>query len=372
MLTNGEKVAAKFFDGRSARPRDALVSISRRYGDPALLIEAEGMPPLYWRMQNLRELTDQARDEGIVLQHAEDDLARLIVPHGHAEDAIRQVSSDLGKRVVKKGMVRKLVIWTGGAVASVVLIMFVILPALSDQLATMIPPEREAAMGRTALRQIERFLLGSEKSLACTDEKGLAALAKMTARLTAGADIPYELNVQVYNHPMVNAFAVPGGNVVLFEGLLKAADTPEEVAGVLAHELGHVVNRDPTRLTLRSAGSVGILGMVFGDFAGGFFALVLAEQLIRASYAQDAEAGADLFAHETLRRAGLPSAPFGGFFLKLRDKYGDSDGLISHLASHPDLAGRAAAAEAADTVGGAAYEAVLTAAEWRDLQGVCG
>ncbi|MCP5086498.1 MAG: M48 family metallopeptidase, partial [Rhodobacteraceae bacterium] len=306
------------------------------------------------------------------LQHVDDDLARLIVPHGHAEDVIREISGNLGKRRVQKGMIRKLVFWVGGAVASVALIMFVILPSMADQLAKMIPPEREAALGRTALRQIERYMLGSENSLGCTSPKGLHALQKMTTRLTVQADIPYDLNVQVFNHPMVNAFAVPGGNVVLFEGLLKAADTPEEVAGVLAHEIGHVVHRDPTRLTLRSAGSVGILGMVFGDFAGGFFALVLAEQLISASYAQDAEAGADAYAHDALAAAGLPSQPFAGFFLKLKDKYGDSDGLMSHLASHPDLVGRAAAAEAADAVGEGGFEAVLTEAEWADLKGVCG
>ncbi|MCP5074945.1 MAG: peptidase M48 Ste24p, partial [Rhodobacteraceae bacterium] len=114
------------------------------------------------------------------------------------------------------------------------------------------------------------------------------------------------------------------------------------------------------------------LGMVFGDFAGGFFALVLAEQLISASYAQDAEADADAYANDALAEAGLPSQPFAGFFLKLKDKYGDSDGLMSHLASHPDLVGRAAAAEAADVVGDGVYEAVLTDAEWADLKGVCG
>ena len=62
----------------------------------------------------------------------------------------------------------------------------------------------------------------------------------------------------VRQHKTINAFAVPGGNVVLFEGLLDAARSPEEVAGVLGHEVGHVMNRDPMRLNLRSAGSVGI------------------------------------------------------------------------------------------------------------------
>lgn len=164
----------------------------------------------------------------------------------------------------------------------------------------------------------------------------------------------------VRQHKTINAFAVPGGNVVLFEGLLDAARSPEEVAGVLGHEVGHVMNRDPMRLTWRSAGSVGILGMVFGDFAGGFMALVLTEKLISARYAQDAESGADEFAHGLMADAKLPSASFAEFFKTLKDKHGDQKGLMSHLASHPDLDGRALAAVAADVVDDASYDPVLT------------
>ncbi|MCP5075393.1 MAG: hypothetical protein GY947_19140, partial [Rhodobacteraceae bacterium] len=135
MQDNSEKVDAKFYDGRSARPRAAQVSLASRDGAPTLKIESEGMNTVFWRSDNLREIRDQARDEGIVLQHVDDDLARLIVPHGHAEDVIREISGNLGKRTVQKGMIRKLVFWVGGAVASVALIMFVILPSMADQLA---------------------------------------------------------------------------------------------------------------------------------------------------------------------------------------------------------------------------------------------
>jgi len=365
------EVTAQFFDGQSARAYEAALTVVRHDGKPTLLIECAGKPDVLWPVNHLRELSNQARNQGIVLQLDGDDTARLIVPQDHAEEVIREISPNLRKRSVSGKMVRKLVLWAGGAAASVAVILLVILPAMSDQLATMIPPAREAALGRTALKQIERFMLGSQKSLTCTNKAGVAALNKMTARLAKGADIPYDLNVQVYNHKLVNAFAVPGGNVVIFDGLIKIADTPEEVAGVLAHEIGHVFYRDPTRLTLRSASSAGILGMVFGDFAGGFAALVITERLINASYAQDAEAGADVFAYQVLNKVGLPSAPLGDFFDKLKKKYGDDEGLMSHLASHPNLAGRAKAARQASTVSADTFEAILTSEEWADLRRIC-
>lgn len=365
-------VAGKYFDGASARAHRVTVRLDARDGVQGLVIDGAGDAPLFWPLEALREVGDQARDEGIVLHPVGQSAARLVLPHGEAEAVIRAVAPKLSRREVSRTMWRRLALWGGGAVASVVLILFAIIPALSDTLATMIPPERERALGRQALNQIGRFLGGEgSEAMTCTRPDGHAALQKMVARLTREHHAGQPLDVRVFRHPMVNAFAVPGGHVVLFEGLIAAAESPEEVAGVLAHEIGHVAHRDPTRLALRTAGSVGILGMVFGDFAGGALALVLAQRLMAADYTQAAEAAADAFAHEMLGAAGLPTLPFANFFLRLRAEHGDTEGLLSHLASHPDLASRAERAQAADRIGPEGFEPVLTQAEWAALRAIC-
>lgn len=364
-------VSGKYFDGNSARQHGVQVYKDTRHGTAVLVIQPDTGAEVIWPIAELREVTEQARDEGIVLRLGQDGIARLIVPHGAAEDTIRAIAPDLGQVRVSRSKIRQLVLWIGGAVASVVLIMVVILPALANQLATMIPVEREQALGRTALGQISSFLGGDLAEMTCSNPAGLKALEKMTERMVGDTAIPYDLKVNVFNHKMINAFAVPGGQVVLFKGLIDAARTPEEVAGVLGHEVGHVVHRDPTRLMLRSAGSVGILGMVFGDFAGGALALVLTEQLISAKYSQEAEADADVFAHDLLAETGLPANSFAQFFVTLREKHGDSEGFMSHLASHPNLQGRAEAARAADVIGDGPYTPVLNAAEWADLRKIC-
>ena len=157
---------------------------------------------------------------------------------------------------------------------------------------------------------------------------------------------------------------------MVFEGLLQAAKSPEEVAGVIGHELGHVVHRDPLRLALRSAGTVGIVGMVLGDFTGGTLAVVLAEQLISASYAQDAEAATDAFGFKLLADSGLPSSALGGFFDRIAELVGRSDGPMSHLASHPDIRARADAARAADRMKGV-FTPILSTTQWQDLRDIC-
>ncbi len=364
-------VSAKFFDGQSARSHKVTVRVVDHENGSALLIEQDGQAPQYWPVQHLRELRHQARDEGIVLRLDGSDPARLIIPHGPAEDIIRKISPDLNQRHIPKSMQRKLLIWAGGAIASVSLILLVLLPVLSGQLAKMIPLSREIALGRTTIEQIDKYLSKSDKSLTCHSEAGDLALAKMITRLTSRADLPYQLNVRIFNYNQENAFAVPGGYIVLFSGLIKAAASAEEVAGVLAHEIGHVVHRDSTRRTLRTAGSAGIIGMIFGDFAGGFAVLAVTKQLINAQYSQGAESSADSFAHELLAKAGLPSAPMGDFFDKLKKKYGGKTGLMSHLASHPELGKRAEKARNASVVSIEKFTPILSESDWESLRQIC-
>lgn len=363
----------RYFDGKTSRE----YHVDGQFEDTGLRFHADGLEnEEFWSFDTIRRLPDQAADKGVVI-HPEGHIGRLIIDNPVSASIVERRAKNLDKREVNHAMRRRAMWWGGAAVASVLLILFVIIPSLANQLAKMLPLEREVALGRAAMSQIESFLTfgkdddDEDGGLTCSSTAGDAALVKMTERLTATFDNPYPLDVRVFDHPMINAFAVPGGHVVLFNGLLQAADTPEEVAGVLGHELGHVINRDPTRLTLRSGASAGILGMVFGDFAGGAAALIVAERLIAANYQQDAESEADLFAIEALSEAGLPTAPFGGFFEKLAGEYGDDESLMSHIASHPSLQGRADAAKAADTIGGKDFVPVLTQAEWTALKSIC-
>ncbi|GLQ35133.1 metalloendopeptidase [Amylibacter marinus] len=362
------ETSGKFFDGESAKSNAVAVSISPN----GVLITGEGID-VNWPMDQIRNLADQARDKGMVIETLDHTTARLVLLDDAAGAYMRQHNAKLGKRHVSSIMKKRVAFWGVGAMASVYLIMFIIIPAMANTLAGYIPVEREVAMGKVALGQIE-WLIGKtsdQDDLICQGAQGQKALDKMVARLTPHMDVPYPLDVKVYRSPMINAFAVPGGHVVLFDGLLAAANTPEEVAGVLGHEFGHVAHRDPTRLSLRTAGSAGILGLVFGDFSGGFAALALAETLISASYAQDAETNADAFSHDLFERAQLPSARFADFFSNLREDFGDQNGLMSHIASHPDLEGRQQAAMKADVIGDRTFEPVLTSLEWAALKRIC-
>ncbi|MEM7240802.1 MAG: M48 family metallopeptidase [Pseudomonadota bacterium] len=365
---SGKYTSGKFFDGQTATPHEVAVEIT-----PTQIRIAKGSEAIIWPMENVKALSDQARRQGIVLECIDSGEERLVLPDDTIADHLKETVPALFKRRVSGKMKRRVMIWGGGAVASVCLILFVIIPLLANTLATFIPVQREVAMGNFTIKQIENVFVSAKKDQpkTCTTPQGQAALDKMIDRLTPHFENPYPPSVRVMRSPLVNAFAVPGGHVVLFEGLLKDAESPEEVAGVLAHEYGHVVNRDPTRLGLRTAGSAGILGLVFGDFAGGFAALALAEAMMNADYSQEAEMEADQFSHEVFARAGLPSSRLADFFARLEAEHGDVEGLLSYIATHPELKGREAAANAADVIQGADFEPVLTSLEFAALKRIC-
>jgi beta-barrel assembly-enhancing protease len=365
-------VFADYVDGETARVRRVKVSVQPASQGSVVRIEPTEGALVDWPIDDVRRIPDQAAKDAVVYGLTGDHPARLIVKDARLNAELSAACPDLKRRHKDPNLLKRLMILSIASVASVALIVFVLVPIMADQLATMLPAEGEQALGDSSIEQI-RLALDNSKATGlkdCRSTDGLAALAKMQARLSIGANLPYDIRLHVLDHKMINAFALPGGHIVLFEGLLDDAKNPLEVAGVLGHEMVHVEHRDPTRLALRSAGSVGVLGLLLGDFAGGAAVLFMTEKLIQAQYSQGAEAGSDTYAYALLAAAKLPTVPMADFFDRLHKKYGEEKGLMSHLASHPDSLGRSEAARAANTVEGD-FVPILTADEWASLQAIC-
>lgn len=355
-----------YFDGDTAVGDLAHVTVDE--GARALRIGRMGFAPLLWPLDDLRLLPDQAGGDLVILHRRDDPVARLILDDGLLLERLPDVRRPAP--LVRRG---RLMAWAAAALASVALIVFVLVPTMADQMADYIPPAGERALGAATLDQIRSALDESgmgEPVAFCNAPAGLTALEKLRARLAPGLPEGQEISVHVLDHEMINAFVLPGGYVVFFRGLIQAAETPEEVAAVFAHEIGHVVSRDPTRHALRSAGSIGVLGLLFGDFAGGALVLFLAERLIEASYAREAEAAADDFARALLIDTAIDPAALGTFFDRLRRAFGEEEGFLAHFTTHPALSDRILAAQA-DLPTGFTPRPLLTEPEWQVLQTIC-
>jgi predicted Zn-dependent protease len=247
-----------------------------------------------------------------------------------------------------------------GTIATVLLLATVAglwwsMPWLAGVIAERVPPAWEAKLGE----QVELQPWWGKR---CADPAGEAALAALTRRLTQGVDSPYPFAVSVHDNGTVNAFALPGGHIVLLRGLVSEAQSPDEVAGVLAHEMTHVLKRHPTRALIANSGLSLLFEITVGNGTGASLGLLLTT----LSYTRTMEAEADAGALMLLRRAGISTEGFAAFFERLVHR--EQGPKLPYLNSHPPSEERLAAARAEVVKG---TSPALPEAEWRALQAIC-
>jgi predicted Zn-dependent protease len=189
----------------------------------------------------------------------------------------------------------------------------------------------EEKLGNAAMEEIGR----SERR--CVDADREAAIMAIVNRLLEPMpNVPYKFRLTVFNDTSVNAFALPGGQIVLLRGLIERSKTPEELAGVLAHELQHVLKRHATRLLLQHASTGLMLVAVSGDLTGVMaYGLESARVLGTLSYSRGLESEADSEGVRMLMAADIDPAGMIDFFEKLRASEGNLQSATRYLNSHP-------------------------------------
>ncbi len=236
---------AHYTDGRTADRHAVRV----QPGQTALtLFDDTGAQIAVWPYAGLRLIEEVYGDRPGRLRHAEHGEAVLTVAHPRL---LAELEQRAGRRLRGHALLRPSLKLAGVALvllAAVVAGAFWAVPRLAAPAAHWVPVSWETALGE----QVVANLAASRR--ACRAPAGRAALAGLAERLVQPMRLPYGINVQVLDDPAVNALAAPGGQVLLFRGLLQAAESPDEVAGVLAHELAHVQERHPMRGVLRALG----------------------------------------------------------------------------------------------------------------------
>ena len=200
---------------------------------------------------------------------------------------------------------------------------------------TRIPVEWEEKLGTVAYREA---LAGK---VVVKEGPAVEAVQEMTKRLTATiVDNPYKFEMSLVSHDVVNAFALPGGHVVVFTGLLKKAESGEEVAGVLSHEISHVLERHGVERIVKQLGIVAVAAILFGDQQGLIgLAQQLGVELLTLRFSREQETEADLVGLHLLYDARIAPDGMIRFFERLSERDRDHVELFS---THPMSALRAA------------------------------
>jgi Zn-dependent protease with chaperone function len=205
---------------------------------------------------------------------------------------------------------------------------------LARSAARQVPIEWERQIGESARADFLR------NQTVLKDGPAVTAVQEITKRLSEQIPAnPYTFDVTVVRSETVNAFALPGGYVVVFTGLIKKADSPEEVAGVLAHELNHVVQRHAMERIVKTLGLVAIGSILFGNQEGLVgLAKQLGLELLTLKFGREQETEADITGIHLIHRAKI--APEG--MIRFFEKLSESDKLqVELLSTHPMSAARA-------------------------------
>lgn len=256
-------------------------------------------------------------------------LARLEVSDVTAQAEINARARFLGIERGGSGQTTRIVAWSLAAVVSILLIAVFGVPLVAQRLVPLVPLSFERRLGDMADNQVKAIFGGR----ICTDAAGNAAFSKLVETLRRASHLDVALQTAVLASPVPNAFALPGGKIYLFDGLLQKAESPDEIAGVIAHEMGHVSHRDQTRMVIQHGGMSFLIGLLFGDVTGSVAAIFVARSVFEASYSREAEQNADAFAIETMHALGRSPAPMGELLFRVTGAQGSR--TIGILASHP-------------------------------------
>jgi Zn-dependent protease with chaperone function len=252
------------------------------------------------------------------------------------------------------GVIDRLGLWWAAGIA-LVLSAVVVVGAVKglDLVARAIPYAWEQRLGDA--------ISGDFGEQACRAPGGQKALDGLARRLSPSGR---PIRLGVVNIPIVNAVALPGGRILIFRGLIDEARSPDEVAGVLAHEIGHVEHRHVMVALLRRFG----LGLLIGS---GGTAAEYGQALLDARYSRAAESEADEFSMKQLLQAGISPAATAAFFRRMSKEEAGMGGPLLYLASHPPSDERRRRFEAAAASGRVSFRPALSPSQWAALRSIC-
>jgi Zn-dependent protease with chaperone function len=201
-----------------------------------------------------------------------------------------------------------------------------------------------------------------------TDPVLKQGIDKIMKRLAPKKVDGFSFQPRVVDASIVNAFALPGGPMVVYTGLMRAAENPEQLAGVLAHEMSHVTRRHGMQRIAQSLGIVAGIQLLFGDVSGvAAVAVEVLQQGAVNSYSREQEHEADMDAVKTLARAGIEPVALADFFTILEKREGKTPSIVSWLGTHPDMKQRIADVKAAAVKAGPVKMEPLLS-DWPELQ----
>ena len=347
------------YDGRTADRQPVTVSF-----EPAgIRVSLADGQSAVWPISEVRQTQGSFSSEMLRLEYGTDPVQALFVEQPGFGAAMRRAFPGVNPTLRGHRQTARLIGISVAVVAAAIVVYLVAANPIADALARQTPPEWERRLGEDVGKRL------APDHRQCTDSVGLAAMRGMLDRLVAAAPVtPYQFRLVVVRDTTINAFAAPGGFVAVNEGLLAAAKSPEEVAGVLAHEIQHVMHRHSVRSIIREAPVRIAIAFMFeggmetiANIAGGLGAL---------SYRRADEAEADRDGMRLMQTAKVDDRAMVSFMRTLARENARAPRLVSYLSSHPHTETRVQELEGLVQQGSAATP-LMSDATWQRVKAMC-
>ena len=348
--------SATYFDGTSSRRRTVTLGFSDR-----LEIHEGEQTMAAWAYADIRRVDGPAGMLRLSCLTAPG-LARLEVRDTALAGELVSHCARMDENIPSRRGVAAIVGWSLAATASIIAVVLFGLPLAADRLTPLVPDAFERRLGDVADSQVKALF----DAKACDNAAGQKAFVKLVTAIRESAGLDTSVQSGVLSSSVPNAFALPGGKIYLFDGLLAKAENPDEVAGVLAHELGHLRHRDSMRGLIRDGGTSFLIGLLFGDITGSSALIFASRTMVTSSHSREAEQNADSFAIDVMHRLGRPTKPTGELLVRVTGKEGKG---LSIISTHPLSEDRLARMTREDRP--ASGPPLLTNEEWRSLKSIC-
>lgn len=335
MSTSGYDIPGTWLRGQSAEKLDAQMLISKD-GFAHIKTESfESEPVLFTALKISPRISNSAR----YIEFPDDSVFET--SENHAVDLVKDmfISPDRYSLIYK---LESSLPYLLSALAVLVVIVYLSivygLPSVSKKMAYIIP----SSAGKSIDSQVMTLLDKSDFKTSKIDEKRKGEVDAIFKRVVtrSGFEKTFFFNLNFRNSVKIgpNAFALPGGSVVITDQLIEISDNNSEIELVLAHEVGHIINRHVIQMILQNSIIALVVVVMAGDISTGVSVVsAIPPILIKNGYSRNFEREADSYLAEYAAKYAIDPALFGTLMHRITGKNNFAENLPSLISTHPPL-----------------------------------
>lgn len=330
------KITGKYYDGKISKPYDVTVAVSGNW----LNISTEDYTiRTNWKIEDCT-INNLTNDKVINIKYGSFPHQILEVQGESADKMLEILGDSIGfveksyQSILRKNPISLLL----GSAITLAVIFFgyitYVSPFVGERAANLVSKDMEAALGQNAFNQMGPTLdIDSTKTVLLQEFYEVC-----------GFDSEYDIQLHFSNNQIVNAFALPGGKIVIFDGLVQRMESWEELAGLIGHEKAHVDQKHAVKNLTRSLSSYIVFSAMLGDASGVSSILIEnVNMLNEMANSRAYETEADMEGLETLRQLKIKPEAMQDLFKRLMTEKetpptnAEKDSLVLDIQKHDSL-----------------------------------